>query len=226
MNIAMLVTGHATLGATGRPTGVYLPELVQPYEVFTGAGFQVEIASPQGGQAPYDPASLSEVLLPSLLLLENTRALHELEVATYDVFFLVGGHGVMWDLPEHPALISLLQHAWEQGKVLSAVCHGPAGLLHLLTSEGRALVDGKQVTGFSNDEEAGMGLSQVVPFLLEDALRHCGGRYTAAPAWQPHVVVDGMLITGQNPASARGVAEAVCALLRPGPDIKEEEVPS
>jgi putative intracellular protease/amidase len=212
--ILMLVTGHETLGETGKATGTYLPELTQPYEVFVQAGYKVEVASPRGGQAPYDPASLSEVLLPSLPLLKNTLAFHDIRVENYDAFFLVGGHGVMWDLPEHPALISLLQNAWEQGKVLSAVCHGPAGLIHLTTSGGRALLDGKQVTGFSNEEEGAMGLSQVVPFLLEDALRHCGGCYTAAPAWQPHVVQDGQLITGQNPASARGVAQAVCDLLQ------------
>ncbi|GHO96510.1 dimethylallyltransferase [Reticulibacter mediterranei] len=183
--ILMLVTGHKTLGETGKATGTYLPELTHPYEVFVQAGYEVEVASPQGGQAPYDPASLSEVLLPSLPLLKNTLAFDAIQEENYDAFFLVGGHGVMWDVPEHPALIALLQDAWEQGKILSAVCHGPAGLLHLTTSGGRALVDGKQVTGFSNEEETAMGLSQVVPFLLEDALRHCGGRYTAAPAWQP-----------------------------------------
>jgi putative intracellular protease/amidase len=215
--ILMLVTGHETLGETGKATGTYLPELTHPYEVFVQAGYQVEVASPQGGQAPYDPASLSEVLLPSLPLLKNTLAFDDIQIENYDAFFLVGGHGVMWDLPEHPALIALLQHAWEQGKILSAVCHGPAGLLHLTTSEGRALLDGKQVTGFSNEEEAAMGLSQVMPFLLEDALRHCGGRYASAPAWQSHVVQDGQLVTGQNPASARGVAQAVCDLLQQQP---------
>ncbi|GHO98690.1 dimethylallyltransferase [Reticulibacter mediterranei] len=224
--VLMLVTGHNVLGSTESKTGTYLPELTDFYEVLKHEGYQVEVASPRGGQAPVDPSGLSATLWPFLPLLQQTHAFAQVQATDFDAFFLVGGHGVMWDLPEHPALIALLEHAASQDKVLAAVCHGPAGLLHLTTSGGRALVDGKQVTGFSNEEEEAMGLSEVVPFLLEDALRGYGGLYTSAPAWQPHVVTDGTLITEQNPASARGVAQAVCALLRPEPKSKEEEVAS
>jgi putative intracellular protease/amidase len=224
MHIAMLVTGHAILGATGKPTGVYLPELVQPYEVFTGAGFRVEIASPRGGSAPFDPGSLSEDLSALLPLLQQTRAFAELEAAAYDAFFVVGGHGTMWDLPSDPDLKRLLEAGWRQGKVLAAVCHGPVALLQLATDgTGTRLLAGKQVTGFSNQEEQAVGLERIVPFLLEDALREVGASYSSADLWQAHVVEDGHLITGQNPASARGVAQAVCELLQQQP-IREVRV--
>jgi putative intracellular protease/amidase len=210
MNIAMLVTGHATLGTTGKPTGVYLPEFAQPYEVFTEAGFHVEIASPHGGSAPIDPGSLSQEVAMSLPLLQHTRAFAELEAETFDAFFVVGGHGTMWDLPSDSDLKHLLEAGWQQGKLLSAVCHGPAALLPLMADgTGTRLLAGKQVTGFSNQEEHAVGLERIVPFLLEDALREAGASYSCAALWQTHVVEDGNLITGQNPASARGVAQAV-----------------
>lgn len=214
MNIAMLVTGHATLGTTGRPTGVYLPELVLPHQAFRKAGFHVEIASPHGGAAPLDPNSLSQECSRWLPLLQHTRAFVELEAAAYDAFFVVGGHGTMWDLPAHPDLKRVLEAGWQQGKVLAAVCHGPAALLQLDTDgTGTRLLAGKQVTGFSNQEEHAVGLERIVPFLLEDALREAGATYSNAALWQAHVVEDGNLITGQNPASAYGVAQAVCARL-------------
>jgi putative intracellular protease/amidase len=191
MNIATLVTGHATLGTTGRPTGVYLPELAHSYEMFTEAGFHVEIASPRGGSAPVDPGSLSQEYSALLPLLQHTRSFAELEVATYDAFFVVGGHGTMWGLPTDPDLKRLLEGGWQRGKVLAAVCHGSVALLSLATDRtGMPLFAGKQVTGFSNEEEAAIGLSQVVPFLLEDALREAGVHYSSAALWQPHVVQD------------------------------------
>jgi putative intracellular protease/amidase len=226
MNIALLVTGHGTLGTTGKPTGVYLPELADPYMIFTQAGFQVEIASPRGGSAPFDPGSLSEELSALLPLLQHTRSFAELEATAYDAFFVVGGHGTMWDLPSHPDLKRLLEAGWRQGKVLAAVCHGPAGLLSLTTdSTGARLLTGKQVTGFSNQEEQAVGLESIVPFLLEDALCEAGAHYSSAGLWQAHVVEDGNLITGQNPASARGVAQAVSRLLAARSTDTEEILP-
>jgi putative intracellular protease/amidase len=211
MNIALFVTGHSTLGATGKPTGVYLPELAQPYDIFREAGFHVEIASPHGGSAPFDPGSLSQEHIVLLPLLQHTRAFAELDAAAYEALFIVGGHGTMWDLPTDPHLKRLLEAGWQQGKVLAAVCHGPAGLLQLDSDDtGKRLLAGKQVTGFSNQEEQAVGLESIIPFLLEDALREAGASYSSAALWQPHVVEDGNLITGQNPASARGVAQAVC----------------
>jgi putative intracellular protease/amidase len=212
--ILMLVTSHATLGETKRATGVYLPELAYPYEIFEQAGHQVEIASPQGGQAPVDPNSLTEELIPALALLEHTHAFHQIQESEYDACLLVGGHGAMWDFPADGPLQALLAGAWERGSVIAAVCHGVAGLLHVTTSDGRLLLAGKRVTGFSNVEEEAVGLHHVVPFLLEDALKQTGAQYTGAPAWQAHLVMNGNLITGQNPASARKVAEAVCVRLR------------
>lgn len=212
--ILLLVTGRAALGETGQATGTYLPELAQSYEVFMQAGYQVEIASPQGGVAPLDPGSASPELSPYLPLLQATRAFRQIRVEAYEAFFLVGGHGTMWDFPSDLTLQARLSSAWQQHKVLAAVCHGVAGLLPLTAADGRPLLEGKQITGFSNREEESLGLEKVVPFLLEDALRARGAHYSCAPLWQPHVIRDGNLITGQNPASTQGVAEAVCAYLR------------
>ncbi len=212
--ILLLVTSHAALGETGKATGVYLPELVHPYKIFEQAGYQVEVASPQGGQAPVDPSSLTEELLPSLSLLKHTIPFRQVNAREYAACLLVGGHGVMWDFPANPTLQAILTDAWENGGIIAAVCHGVAGLLHLADADGRSLLSGKQVTGFSNEEEKAVGLSQVVPFLLEDALKRAGAQYSSAPAWQAHLVMDGNLITGQNPASARKVAEAICVRLR------------
>jgi len=212
--ILMLVTSHAALGDTGKATGVYLPELADAHQIFEQAGHQVEVASPQGGQAPVDPGGLTENLLPTLRLLEHTLPFHQIRAGEYNAYMLVGGHGVMWDFPTDHTLATLLEEVWNNGGILAAVCHGSAGLLSLTTADGYPLVEGKQVTGFSNVEEEALGLSQVVPFLLEDALKRRGAHYSSAPTWQAHLEMDGNLITGQNPASARKVAEAVCVRLR------------
>jgi putative intracellular protease/amidase len=212
--ILLIVTGHYTLGDTGRATGLSLPTLALPYEVFLQAGYQVAVASPQGGPAPLDPQSILEELKPYMLFTQQTLPLHSIMPEAYDAFFVVGGHGVMWDLPEHPALQHLLPSAFDKGKVIAAVCHGPAALVHLKQPDGHLLLKGKKVTGFSNHEEAAIGLAQIVPFLLEDTLQATGAVYSCVSNGQAHVVIDGHLVTGQNPASARGVGEAVRDLLQ------------
>lgn len=210
----MILTSHNQLGTTGKPTGVYLSELAHPYEVLTQAGFDITIASPKGDEAPIDPKSLSEELAPYTQLAQNTLPLQKANVEDYDAFLVVGGHGTMWDLPHDIESQRLLSTAYAQNKIIAAVCHGPAALVNLRNLDGSYVIQGKQVTGFTNEEEAAVGLTQVMPFPLEDALKQAGGDYIKAPNWQVNVVVSDRLVTGQNPASAKGVAEAVVMLLQ------------
>lgn len=146
-------------------------------------------------------------------LLGSTRKLRDLDPEDFDAVFYPGGHGPLWDLAEDPVSIELLEHFYRHNKPIGAVCHGPGALRHAKQPDGRPLISGKSVTGFSNDEEAAVGLTDVVPFLLEEELKHCGGQYSHAEEWQEHVVVDPPLVTGQNPASSAGAAEAVLELL-------------
>ncbi len=211
--ILMIVTSHATLGDTGKPTGLYLPELVHPYEVFIKAGFDVKVASPLGGKAPVAPESVSEELKKYLPLVNNTMPLARINPHDYDAFFTVGGHGTMWDLPGNADLQRILPLAYAQEKIVAAVCHGPAALVGLKNSDGQPMIHNKRVTGFTNDEEAAAGLSAAMPFLLETELKNNGGTFVHANNWAVNVVVDGTLVTGQNPASAKGVAEEMVSLL-------------
>lgn len=212
--ILIIVTSHASLGDTGKATGLYLPELAHPYEVFVAAGCQVTVASPLGGEAPVAPESISEELKPYLELVENTTVLDQISPGDYDAYFVVGGHGTMWDLPHNNELQRILAEAYTQGRILAAVCHGPAALVGLKDVSGQALVKNKKVTSFTNDEEDASGFAQVMPFLLEDALLRAGAQFIKADNWQANVVIDGKLVTGQNPASARGVGVAVISLLK------------
>lgn len=207
--ILLIVTSHRDLGNTGQSTGSYLPELAYSYQAFTRAGYSVQVASPLGGEAPIDPKSISEELALYRRHVQQTAALQDIDPNEYDAFFVVGGHGVMWDLPNNPDVERILVSGFEQGKILAAVCHGPAALVNLHLSNDRSLLQGRQITGFSNNEEATIGLTDVVPFLLEDALKQAGAYYISSPNWQSHVVVDGQLITGQNPASALPTSQAV-----------------
>lgn len=211
--ILFIVTSHAQLGSTEQMTGLYLSELARPYEVFSQLGYQIAVASPSGGDAPIDPKSLSDELSEYIPLSQGTLPLAQIMPSDYDVFFIVGGHGTVWDLPNNAELQRILPDAYAQGKVIAAVCHGPAALVNLKTNRGEYLIENKRVTGFTNEEEAAVKLTNVVPFLLEDALKQAGGKYISKPNWQTNVVVDEQLITGQNPASARAVAEAVIRLL-------------
>lgn len=209
----MILTSHGYLGQTGRQTGVYLPELAHPYEVFSKAGWDITVASPLGGDAPIDPKSISPELANYVQYAKNTLPLTKIPVEDYDAYFVVGGHGTMWDLPDNEDLQRLLTAAYANGKVVSAVCHGPSALVRLKNPDGSYLIHGKHVAGFTNEEEQAAGLTEVVPFLLEDALKNAGAIYEKSQNWREKVVVDGHLVTGQNPASAKGAAEAVVRIL-------------
>ena len=211
--VLMIVTGHGTLGDTGKATGLYLSELAHPYEVLSKAGHKITIASPAGGNAPIDPKSISPELEPFAHLAKNTKSLHSIGPNEYDAYMVVGGHGAMWDLPENADLQRIIPAAFEQEKIVAAVCHGPAALTKLKNAHGTLMIAGRKVTGFTNEEESTAGLAGVMPFLLEDELRNAGAVYLKAPKWQANIVVDGLLVTGQNPASAKGVGEAVASLL-------------
>ncbi len=225
MNILIVLTSHDTLGDTGRKTGFWLEEFAAPYYAFLDAGATLTLASPQGGHPPLDPKSDDPDAQTddtrrfrqdpeAQRRLANTRRLAEVQAADYDAVFYPGGHGPLWDLAEDPKSVSLIETMLAAGKPVAAVCHAPGVLRHAKTADGKPLVQGRQVTGFSNTEEAAVQLTAVVPFLVEDELALLGGLYSKGPDWQPHIVSDGLLITGQNPASSVGVAEALLARLK------------
>lgn len=220
--ILMVLTSHAKLADTGKATGFWLEELAAPYMAFADAGAEITLASPAGGKPPVDPGSkdskaesVNRFLADksAVARLEQTRELSTLG-ADYDAVFVVGGHGVMWDLASDSHLASLLAQTADAGNVVAAVCHGPAGLVPVKLQDGTALVAGKNVTGFSNEEEEAVGLKDVVPFPLESKLRELGGKYQSKAKWEPFAVRDGLLITGQNPASSELVAKQVLGALR------------
>ena len=219
--ILMIVTSHTELGSTHTKTGFWLEELAAPYLEFTKCGAEVDIASPAGGRAPADPKSESNPSDAVREFLEDQKAVAKLESTVridqlngeYDAYFVVGGHGVMWDLSDNSALGALLAKAHAGGRVIAAVCHGPAALLNVRLADGTYLVSGKRVAAFSNEEEAAVGLDKVVPFALESMLRARGAQYEAAPMWTSFAVRDGNLVTGQNPASSVAVARATIQAL-------------
>lgn len=222
-NVLLVVTSHAQLGSTGRATGYYLPEVTHPYEVLAQTGAHIDIGSPQGGHAPLDASSLNLKDPVNKAFwedaerrgkLENTLPLASVDGRAYDAVLFAGGHGTMWDFADDPNVQRLIRDVYEHGGIVAAVCHGPAALVNAKLSDETYLVSGKQVAGFSNEEEAAAGLTQVMPFLLESRLVERGGHYTKAPLWQSHVVSDQRVVTGQNPASAAGVGNAVAALLK------------
>lgn len=218
--VLLILTSHAQLGTTGRTTGLWLEELAVPYRVFAAAGATVELASPRGGAAPVDPKSegseAAEVRAfvadaAAKQALASTRRLADVR-EDYDAVFVVGGHGVMWDLPTDPDLARIVAATWGRGGVVAAVCHGPAALVGVKV-DAQPIVAGRRVTGFTNEEERAAELHEVVPFALETRLRELGGRFEGGPMWKPQVVRDGRLVTGQNPASSGGVAREVLAAL-------------
>ena len=225
MNILIVLTSHDTLGGTGRPTGFWLEELAAPYYVFKDAGAVITLASPLGGQPPLDPKSDEPGAQTAATTrfkadpaaqaaLAATVPLRDVSAKRFDALFYPGGHGPLWDLAENGYSIALIEAMLVSGKPIAAVCHAPAVLRHVKAANGKSVVHGKSVTGFTNSEEAAAGLTAVVPFLVEDRLKASGGTYSSAPDWQPHVVIDGRLITGQNPASSETAAEALLAKLR------------
>jgi putative intracellular protease/amidase len=224
MKILMVLTSHDQLGNTGKPTGFWLEEFVAPYYVFKDAGVEITVASPKGGQPPIDPksdepGSQTEAMArfkkdpEAQKVLANTVRLNGVRADDYDTVFYPGGHGPMWDLAEDPASIALIEAFYNAGKPVAAVCHAPA-VLHRVTYEGQPIVRGKRVTGFTNSEEEAVQLTNVVPFLVEDELKRLGGRYEKAGDWESFVIVDGRLITGQNPASSTAAAQELLKVLR------------
>lgn len=224
MKILMVLTSHDQLGNTGEKTGFWLEEFAAPYYVFKDAGADITLASPLGGQPPLDPKSDDPSFqtdatrrfkadVAAQAALANTRKLADVSAATFDAVFYPGGHGPLWDLAEDPASIVLIEAMLAAGKPVAAVCHAPAVLRHPKDADGHPVVRGKSVTGFTNTEEEAVGLTDVVPFLVEDMLKKNGGNYSKGADWQPHVVTDGRLITGQNPASSEPAAKALLKML-------------
>ncbi len=217
----LVVTSHDRLGETGAKTGFWLEELATPYYAFVDAGVDVTIASPEGGAAPFDPKSAGEAASVrrfqadpvALEKVRNTLPLSRAEGTAWDGIFIAGGHGTMWDLPASQPLARVLGAAFDGGAVVSAVCHGPAGLVAARRRDGRPLVEGKRLTAFTNEEEAAVKLSAVVPFLLQSKLSELGGRFEVGGMWQPHAIRDGQLVTGQNPQSSEKVAHLVLEAL-------------
>ena len=225
MNILMVLTSHDQLGNTGKKTGFWLEEFAAPYYAFKDAGADVTLVSPQGGQPPLDPksdeadsqtdATRRFKLDPAAQqALAHTGKLSGVSGDGFDALFYVGGHGPLWDLAEDADSIELIGHMAAAGKTVCAVCHAPGVLRHAKAPDGKPLVQGRKVTGFTNTEEAAVQLTDIVPFLVEDMLVKNGGHYSKGADWQPHVVTDGKLITGQNPASSEPAAQAVLRQLK------------
>jgi len=214
--VLIALTSHSQLGDTGRTTGFYASEAAEPWSVFTAAGFYVDLVSVAGGRPPIDGLDENDPIQQKFLAsvdLEHTPAAAGLDASAYDAIFFAGGHGTVWDFPNDEALASLAAGIYENGGVVAAVCHGPSALVNLTLSDGSHLVDGKNVAAFTNAEEAAVGLTEVVPFLLADALTARGAIHHPAANFTPQTVTDGRLVTGQNPQSATSTAEAVVAVL-------------
>jgi len=216
----VVLTSHAGLVDTGKKTGFWLEEFAAPYYVFKNAGAVIVLASPLGGQPPLDPKSdepesQTEATIRfkadplAQALLADTVKLSSVSAEDFDAGFYPGGHGPLWDLAEDSDSIGLIEKTLAADKYVVSVCHAPGVLRHVKTTDGSPVVKGKKVTGFTNTEEAAAGLSKVVPFLVEDMLVENGGHYSKAEDWKPYVVVDGLLITGQNPASSESAAQAL-----------------
>lgn len=223
MKILMVLTSHDQLGNTGRKTGFWLEEFAAPYFVFRDAGVDLTLASPKGGQPPLDPKSdLPESQTPAMArfkqdetaqeALAHTARLEDMKAEDFDTVFYSGGHGPMWDLAESPVSIALLESFYSSGKPIALVCHSP-GVLRHVKYNGEPLVKGKRVTGFTNGEEEEVQLTKVVPFLVEDELLRLGAIFEKVRNWQPFSIVDGRLVTGQNPASSTFAAENLLKLV-------------
>ncbi|MGV2830407.1 type 1 glutamine amidotransferase domain-containing protein [Myxosarcina sp. GI1(2024)] len=221
--ILIVLTNHDQLGSTGKKTGFYLDEVAHPHAVFTQAGFEVDFVSPTGEEAPIDPKSynlddpLNRQFVENeavMAQIKDTLSPQEIEPSEYSAVFFAGGHGVMWDLPNNQELAQITAAIYERNGIVGAVCHGPAGLVNVQLSDGTYLVAGKTLAAFTNEEEEAVELTEQMPFLLETKLIERGAQHTEAPNFQPHVVASDRLVTGQNPASATGVAEQMVELLQ------------
>lgn len=216
--ILMVLTSHDELGNTGNKTGFWVEEFASPYYAFMDAGVEVTLATPKGGQAPIDPTSkLADFQTPATDRFDNdkltqekvanTERLAAINAADFDAVFYPGGHGPLWDLTENQDSIQLIESFLNSGKAIAAVCHASAAFLNVKSATGDYAISGKAITGFTNSEEAAVQLTEVVPFLLEDELIRRGGDYQKAQDWHPFAVQDGLIITGQNPASSALAAE-------------------
>jgi putative intracellular protease/amidase len=225
MKILMVLTSHDQLGNTGKKTGFWLEEFAAPYYVFKDAGADITLASPKGGQPPLDPKSDApdaqtdatrrfKADAESQRALAATAPLASVRLDEYDGVFYPGGHGPLWDLAEDANSIRTIETMFKAGKQVALVCHAPGALRNTKGADGKPLVNGRKVTGFTNTEEAAVQLTDVVPFLVEDALKQNGGNFSRGPDWQSHVVSDGNLITGQNPASSEAAARELLSRLR------------
>lgn len=224
MKVLFVLTSHDKLGNTGHKTGFWLEEFAAPYFALKDAGAVITLASPAGGQPPLDPKSDEpDAQTPATerfrqdteaqAALASTVPLNQVNAVDFDAVFYPGGHGPLWDLATDPHSIALLEAFDRANKPLALVCHAPGVLIHVRAADGQPLVAGRNVTGFTNSEEAAVGLSAVVPFLIEDEFIRLGAHYEKGPDWQVHVVTDGHLITGQNPASSEAVAHALLSML-------------
>ncbi|MFC5550026.1 type 1 glutamine amidotransferase domain-containing protein [Massilia aerilata] len=222
--ILMVLTSHDQLGDTGKKTGFWLEEFAAPYYALKDAGAAITVVSPAGGQPPLDPKSDEpdaqtdatrrfKADADAQRVLASTGKLSEVKADDFDAVFYPGGHGPLWDLAEDRDSIALIEAMAAAGKPVAAVCHAPGVLRKVKAADGSPLVKGKKVTGFTNTEEDAVGLTQVVPFLVEDMLKQNGGEYSKGADWQSYVVTDGKLVTGQNPASSEAGAEALLKLL-------------
>ncbi|WP_250464928.1 type 1 glutamine amidotransferase domain-containing protein [Microbulbifer litoralis] len=220
MKILMVLTSHDQLGDTGNKTGFWLEEFAAPYYIFKDAGAEITLVSPKGGQPPLDPKSDDPDAQTDATrrfrddreaqqALANTERLADVKAEDFDGVFYPGGHGPLWDLAEDRDSVALIESFIGADKPVAAVCHAPGVLRHVNTANGEPLVSGRKVTGFSNSEEEAVGLTDVVPFLVEDMLRQKGGHYSSGDDWSSHVLTDGLLITGQNPASSEDTARAL-----------------
>jgi putative intracellular protease/amidase len=225
MKVLMVITSHDQLGNTGRKTGFWLEELAAPYYVFKDAGVEITLASPKGGSPPLDPKSNEPEFRTDVTRrfekdaaaeaqLDNTLRLESVKQADFDTVFYPGGHGPMWDLAEDKHSIKLIESFLAAGKPIGIVCHSTGALRHVKAPDGKLLVQGKEVTGFTNGEEEAVGLSKIVPFLVEDEMLRLGAVFSKKANWEAHVVTDGLLTTGQNPHSSGPAAKTLLAALK------------
>jgi putative intracellular protease/amidase len=224
-NVLFVLTSNDILGSTGKKTGFWIEEFAAPYYLLEDKGINVILASPKGGQPPIDPASNTDDMSTSSTkrfekdedikkLLSNTQKLSDVNEADFDAVFYPGGHGLLWDLVDNEGSLKLIEKFYANNKPVAFVCHAPAILKNVKGTDGKLLVNGKKVTGFTNGEEEAVSLTDVVPFLLEDMLQENGGIYSKIGDWEAYAVEDGLLITGQNPASSELVAEKLIEKLK------------
>lgn len=216
-SVLMVVTSHDRID-DAHPTGLWFEEFAVPFQMFHDAGLRIAVASPKGGAVPIDPRSMPEnteasEVKAALDVLANTASLASVDLDAFDAVFFPGGHGTMYDLPDNPQVAELVGQFADADKVVASVCHGPASLVGATLADGTPVVKGRRVTAFTNEEEAAVELDKLMPFLLESRLRELGAQVETAAQWADHVIVDGKLVTGQNPQSSASAAKAVIALL-------------